>query len=294
MEGEADKTVPDVNVRAGHKKGCFLPIGDRSLMVEVKRPPMPSPPSQAEPPAKLFPPTSSTLVNRLLAEDAGTRETSVARFCTQYYPAIYGLARSLGLKEHDAQDRVQDFFVEVVRDGLLQRFDPERGNRLSTWLIRCFRNMELSHRTTASAIKRGGGREFVEFDPEHAEHSYRAAHLALLAPELTFDLMLAREIWLAARAQLQRKHDDKGNGLLVRDLMPICLMDRWPPRPMPTQEELAAKHQTTPTRLKAFFNRTLKVQARRCFDEEALAAHAGITDSDTEHLWLLLCKHGEE
>lgn len=252
------------------------------------------PSSQAQRPPKLFPTTSGTLIARLRAEDASTRETSVARFCTQYYPAIYGYARSLGLKEHDAQDRVQDFFMEVVRDGLLQRFDPARGTRLSTWLISCFRNMEASHRTSASALKRGGGHELVEFDPEHAEHSYRAAHLAMLAPEPTFDLMLAREIWFAAKAQLQRKHDDKGNGALVRELLPICLMDRWPPRPMPTQEELAARHQTTPTRLKAFFNRTLKVQARRFFDEEALAAHAGITESDTEHLWLLLCRYGED
>lgn len=255
---------------------------------------MPAPPSQAQPPAKLFPPTSSTLIARLLTEDARTREVSVARFCTQYYPAIYGLARSLGLKEHDAQDRVQDFFVEVVRDGLLQKFDPQRGNRLSTWLIRCFRNMELSHRASISTLKRGGGREFVEFDPEHAEHSYRAAHLAHLAPESTFDLMLAREIWLTAKAQLQKKHERKGNGDLVQVLLPVCLMDRWPPHPMPTQEELAARHQTSPARLKAFFHRTLKLQARRYFHEEALAAHHGITDSDTEHLWMLLCMHGEE
>ena len=252
------------------------------------------PPAYTQVPAKLFPTTSGTLITSLRHEDAKTRETSVARFCTQYYPAIYGYARSLGLKEHDAQDRVQDFFVEVVRDGLLQKFDPQRGNRLSTWLIRCFRNMELSHRASASAIKRGGGREFVEFDPEHAEHSYRAAHLADLAPEPTFDLMLAREIWLAAKAHLQQKHEAKGNGALVGDLLPICLLDRWPPRPIPTQEELAARHETTPTRLKAFFNRTLKTQARRCFDEEALAAHAGITDSDTEHLWMLLCRYGDE
>lgn len=251
-------------------------------------------PSQASNPAKLFPTTSLTLIAGLRNGDSKSRETSVARFCAQYYPAIYGYARSLGLKEHDAQDRVQDFFVEVVRDGLLQKFDPARGTRLSTWLIRCFRNMELSHRASISALKRGGGREFVEFDPEHAEHSYRAAHLAHLAPEPTFDLMLAREVWLAGKARLQQKHEAKGQGALVRDLLPLALMDRWPPHPMPSQEELATRHRTTPTRLKAFFNRTLKLQARRFFDEEALAAHQGITEADTQHLWMLLCKYGED
>jgi DNA-directed RNA polymerase specialized sigma24 family protein len=286
--------MTEVNVAANSKKH-FLTNHHHSLMVGLRiRSSMSLPSNQAQRPARLFPTTSGTLITRLRAEDASTRETSVARFCLRYYPAIYGYARSMGLKEHDAQDRVQDFFFEVVRDDLLRRFDPGRGTRLSTWLISCFRKMEASHRTAASALKRGGGHELVEFDPEHAEHSYQAAHLAHLAPEPTFDLMLAREIWRAARARLQQKHDDKGNGALVRELLPVCLMDRWPPRPMPTQEELAAKHQTTPTRLKAFFNRTLKAQGRRLFDEEALAAHAGITESDTQHLWLLLCQHGEE
>jgi len=102
----------------------------------------------------------------------------------------------LGWREADAQDRAQDFFVEVVRDDLLARFDAQRGTRLSSWLMTCFKNLEFNHRTAQSSQKRGGGNQFVSLDSEHAEHSYRAAHLAHLAPEPTFDLMLAREIWL--------------------------------------------------------------------------------------------------
>jgi DNA-directed RNA polymerase specialized sigma24 family protein len=255
---------------------------------------MPFPPLHPASITRLFPTTSQTLICRLKDADTKTREMSLARFCTLYYPAIYGYARGLGMKEPDAQDRVQDFFVEVVRDGLLQQFDPARGSRLSSWLMACFRNMESSHRTAGAAAKRGGGREFVEFDPEHAEHSYRAAHLAHLAPEPTFDLMLAREIWLAATSTLFRKHEAKGNGPLVRDLLPLSIMDRWPPHPMPTQDELATRHGTTSLRLKAFFNRTLKNQVRREFNEEAVSACPGITAGDIDHLWVLLCRYGDD
>lgn len=218
---------------------------------------------------------------------------SLARFCTQYYPAIYGYARALGLPEADAKDRVQDFFVEVVRDGLLSQYDVERGSRLSSWLMTCFKNLVSSHHTANSAQKRGGGREFVPFDSNHAEHSFRAAHLAHLDPGPTFDLLLAREIWLAAKARLLKKHTDKGNGKLVADLLPFTLMDRWPQPPMPTQEELATRHETSPTRLKAFFNRTLRLQAKRAFEEEAQAAAAGIDHSELDHLWHLICRYGE-
>lgn len=243
--------------------------------------------------AGLFPTTSRTLVTNIQAADARTREVSVARFCTIYYRSIYGYARALGLKEEDAQDRVQDFFVEVVRDGLLLRFDQTRETRLSSWLMCCFRNMVNSHHRAGNAQKRGGGREFVEFNAELAEHSYLAAHLAHLAPEPTFDLMLAREVWQAAKAALLQKHAAKGQRDLATDLLPLTLLEQWPPRPMPTQEEMAKRHETTTTRLKAFFNRTLKAQARRAFDAECAAVCPGISEADTQHLWNLLRKYGE-
>ena len=246
----------------------------------------------SEPP-RLFPTTSRTLIQALKAPDQKMREMSLARFCTQYYPAIYGYARAMGLPEADAKDRVQDFFVEVVRDGLLSHYDMERGSRLSSWLMKCFKNLVNSHHAARSAQKRGGGQEFVELDSEHAEHSFRAAHLAHLDPGPTFDLMLAREIWLAAKTRLMKKHHDKGNGKLMADLLPLVLMDRWPLRPMPTQEELAVRHGTTSVRIKAFFNRTLRVQAQRFFEEEAQAASPGIPETELDHLWHLLCRYGE-
>lgn len=243
---------------------------------------------------QLFPTTSSTLLVLLQSPDPRDREIGVARFCSLYYPAIYGYARALGLKEPDAQDRVQDFFVEVVRDALLEKFDPKRESRLSAWLMRCFRNMVSNQRAAQNARKRGGGREFVEFDPEYAEHSYRAAHLAQLAPEPTFDLMLAREVWQAAKVKLLQIYERKGQREFITDLLPITLLEQWPPRPMPTQEEMARRHATTPVRLKAFFNRTLKVQAKRAFGTECAADSPGITEGDVDHLWSLLCRYGAD
>ena len=73
----------------------------------------------------------------------------------------------------------------------------------------------------------------------------------------------------------------------------MVLVDRWPLPPMPTQEDLAERHGTTPVRMKAFFNRTLRVQARRAFDGEAQAASPGIPETELAHLWLLLCRYGE-
>lgn len=243
--------------------------------------------------SKRFPTTSRTLIEEINASDPQRRHVSLERFCAQYYPPIYGYARALGLSEADAKDRVQDFFVEVIRDDLLAKYDLSRDRRLSTWLMKCFKHLVLNHQAYAAAGKRGGGREFVEFDPDHAEHAYRSAHLAQLEPGPTFDLMLARQIWQVARASLAGKHREKGKGDLVDTLLPLVLMDRWPPPPVPSQEEVAGQHGTTVLRLKAFFNRTLRMQAARQFAIELQTASPGITEEEIDHLWSLLRRHGE-
>lgn len=244
-------------------------------------------------PSLRFPSTSQTILEELKSPDAKTWEISLARFYALYYPSIYSYARSLDLKPEDAKDRTQDFFVKVVADELLSRFDARRCTRFRYWLMTCFRNLVRHKRAAEKAGKRGGGLEFLEYDANLVENHYHAAQLAHLGTEDTFDLMLARKIWEAVKNTLILKHREKGQEALVTALLPLTLMDRWPPQPMPTQEEMAASHHTTPARLKAFFNRTLKVQARRAFDQEAESIHPGISTEELDHFWHLLRLHGE-
>lgn len=253
------------------------------------------PPTVSSPPAsdRLFPLTSQTLLENIQVADQKTREVSLAQFCSLYYPAIYGYGRKLGLTVEDAQDRTQDFFVEVVRDGLLKRFDAARGTRFSSWLMKCFKNLEMNHRAASATIKRGGGRTFVEFDTNCVEHSYQSAHGTNLPMEPAFDLMLARGLWEMTCDQLRAKHARTANAGLVSELLPLLLIERWPAAPAPSQEEVAARHGTTAVRLKAFFNRTLKTQARRLFGESSAHANPGISEQETADLWALLCLYGE-
>lgn len=242
---------------------------------------------------RLFPTTSESLVDQLNAPEQKLRETALAAFCAVYYPPLYGYARAMGFQEADAQDRVQDFFMEVVRRDMLQRYNRDTGSRFSTWLITCFKNLVFNHQAQGRSQKKGGKLQFVEFDATHAEQSYQTSYLTQLDPDPTFDLMLAREIWRMARPAIMALHQGKSSQALVSELLQNVLMDRWPPKPEPSQEEVAARHGTTPTRLKAFFSRTLKAQARRCFDNAGQLASSGISDSELDHLWHLLTHYGE-
>ena len=243
--------------------------------------------------ARLFPITSHTLIQCIQQGDASERQLSLAKFCTLYYPAIYGFARMRGLSVDDAQDRVQDFFVEVVRDDLLAKFDPERGSRLSSWLMTCFKNLDLNERAKAGTRKRGGQHEFVSFDTDFAERCHHIAHVWHLTEDSAQDLALALSLWRSAEMRLRARYLGTSNESLVSDLLPLVLAPRWPETPALTQEQMASKHGTTAVRLKAFFNRTLRAQAERFFAEEAALANPGITAEEISELWRMLRHHAE-
>jgi hypothetical protein len=210
-----------------------------------------------------------------------------------YYPPIYGYARAMGFQEADAQDRVQDFFVEVVKEDLLSKYQRNQGARFSSWLITCFKNLVFNQHAKSQTQKRGGGLRLVDFDAAQAESSFQATYITHLDPDPTFDLMLARQMWQMAKRGVQELYRGKPNQGLVIELIPIILAESWPTGPSQSQEELAARHGTTPTRLKAFYNRTLKTQARRCFDQSGQLSSPGISDSELDHLWHLLVHYGE-
>lgn len=270
--------ISDCDAASPHLPIYPYSANEHSLMAESQR---------------LFPITSQTLIQKIQSDDHGLRELSVARFCTLYYKPIYGFARLRGLSEADAEDRTQDFFVEVIAKNLLSKFDLAHGSKLSSWLMKCFVNMELNHRSAASAVKRGGGWKFVSFDTDFAEHAYRSVKLAHLSDTSSLDLLLARTFWRLAQRRLEDRHSSTANEELVKEVLPFVLAERWPEPPVPSQAEMAKKHGTTVVRLKAFFNRTLKAQAERYFTEEASASNPGISELEINELWLLLRAHAE-
>ena len=237
---------------------------------------------------RLFPQTSQTLIHHVQNGDSETRALSLARFCSIYYPAIYGFARMRGLNRDDAQDLTQDFFVEIVRDELLAKFDPAHGSRLSSWLMTCFKHLELNHRAAQASKKRGGGHEFVSFDTDFAEQCHQTIQVSHLTEASAVDLTLARSFWRAAQTRIRARYLGTSNEPLVSELLPLVLVNRWPDAPALSQSEMAKKHGTTAVRLKAFFNRTLRTQAERLFREEALFANSGITNEEIAELWGLL------
>ena len=244
------------------------------------------------PPSNRFPTTSGTLLGKLQSADDGIRYEGVASFGKVYGPVLFGFARSQGMGVEDAEDLIQDFMVRVMEEGLLDRFDRSNGSRLSSWLMKVLTNQARKEHTARTALKRGGNAVHLDFDTLDADLEYhRMPHLAASAPEVRFDLATARRLWSMAVVKLRNRYAQRTLAALVTELEPLVLLSRWPPAPALSQSEMAAIYGLSAVKLKAFFNHTLKGQARAHFIEEAKAASPGITDEDIKHLWELLCAH---
>ena len=242
--------------------------------------------------ANRFPTTSETLLGKLQSGDAGIRYEGVTRFGKVYGPVLLGWARSQGMSVQDAEDSVQDLLVRVIEDDLLDGFDRTNGSRLSSWLITVFANQARKAHSARGALKRGGGAIHVEFDSLNGDQECgQMLHLAAMDPEVRFDLAVARRLWSLAVVKWRLRYAEKPQAKLVADLEPFVLLLRWPSAPELSQREVAQKHGLSTAQLKAFFNHTLKSQAKFDFFEEAGAASPGITEADIEHLWELLRAH---
>lgn len=246
----------------------------------------------AESQAHRFPTTSITLLEWLQAGQEVERRRSLEHFCQFYQLPIYGWLRMLGQTPQDAQDHTQIFLMEKVWQEKLAGFDREHGARFRSWLMTCLKNQVIKDHKAKQTLKRGGGKVILRLDTEALEREVLNAQTTHLEPGPTFDLLLAREIWRAVRSILTGSQKPQ-KVALMRDLLPAVLMEKWPPPPFPSQQDIADKHGTTLVKLRGYFHHTLKSKTRRVFNEEARACSPGITSEDLDYLWHMLRRHGE-
>ena len=87
------------------------------------------------------------------------------------YP-VYAFVRRRGRGRQDAQDLTQDFFMHLLQKGTLSRVDPRRG-RFRNFLLGALQLYLANSAERASAVKRGGGCQWVFLDDDAAESCYQ-------------------------------------------------------------------------------------------------------------------------
>lgn len=117
--------------------------------------------------------TNWTLVIRAEATDPDIRRAALAELCDAYWYPLYVFARGRGASHDDAADLTQAFFVHLIEKHALHGLD-RAVVRFRAYLLASFRNFTADVRDRNEAIKRGGGRTHVTFDPVVLDRRYSA------------------------------------------------------------------------------------------------------------------------
>ena len=148
-----------------------------------------------------FPDTQWSLVLRAARGEETAAKTALADLYRAYWYPLYVFARRSNHQPVDAEDHVQDFFVELNGKNIWADADPLRG-RLRHFLITCFgRWMTQAYRRDHTQ-RRGGHAPHLPLDTTGAESRYGQEPADRHTPETLCHQVWAREVLDGAMRKL--------------------------------------------------------------------------------------------
>ncbi len=163
---------------------------------------MPSFEQESQPPKDgIFPATRWTLIHRARMP-GGEGEVAMEELCRRYWFPIYAFLRGRGCRKEEAEDVTQGFFQLLLRQGLFQAADAERG-RLRSFLLTALKNYHASYLRNSRTQKRGGGDDVLSFDIEDAETRFAGQPIDTDDPEKIYLAAWARTLIEQAREKLR-------------------------------------------------------------------------------------------
>jgi len=111
---------------------------------------------------------------------------ALATLCQTYWYPLYVFVRRQGFSAEESQDLTQEFFARLLEKDFLALVDREKG-RFRSFLLAACKHFLSNERDKARTKKRGGGREPISIDVDHAEGRYRLEPAHDLTPEKLFE-----------------------------------------------------------------------------------------------------------
>ncbi len=212
----------------------------------------------------------------VLAARGPSREAEMALedLCEKYWKPLYTFAVHLGCPPAEAEDRVQSFFLQVLRKELFHKACPQKG-KLRSFLLTAFRRHVQDEWSAKNAAKRGGDVEKIPFD-ETWQSDER------LEKSDEFDREWGRCILELALARLQRRYASEGKEEVFVLLRPYLSGDR----PEQGWQKLAEQADMSAGALKVALHR-LRKRFAEALREEVLETLGEAEDLEDELHYLL-------
>lgn len=168
-----------------------------------------------------FETTQWSLILEAAESPSGSHLNALDQLCRRYHPPLLAFTRGFGLKEQDAQDLVQSFFLHLIAKNLPGRVNPEIG-RFHSFLLGSLRNFIHATHRDATRQRRGGDRgSHQSLHDESASMANQLAHQD--SPDLAFDREWAHTLIQIALAELETEQMAQGTGERFQVLRPLLL-----------------------------------------------------------------------
>lgn len=164
-----------------------------------------------------FATTHWSVVAQSALTDVPEATKALERLCEMYWAPIYSFIRRRGYPPADAQDLTQSFFAFFLRTKAYARTDRLHG-KFRSFLLASVKNFLSDHWDRDSAMKRGGGYQFISLDPETAEAFYDTATASDSTVECLFELRWAKTVTAGALNSLRKELQAEGKLKLFEQL----------------------------------------------------------------------------
>lgn len=165
-----------------------------------------------------FPTTRWSVISDAGDSQSPRAESALDELCRCYWYPLYVYARHVGTAPTDAQDLVQSFFVDFLKENYLQGLDSKKG-RFRAYLLVCFKNHSRNEWKRAGRQKRGGGADHLPLDRATADEKFQSL-MAAETPEKMYDRAWVVTLLERVLAQLGEEMQPNGQRELFQELKP--------------------------------------------------------------------------
>jgi DNA-directed RNA polymerase specialized sigma24 family protein len=162
--------------------------------------------------AATFPPTKWTLIKHVRQGSEEERLQALEMLCRAYWFPLYAYARRQGLSEHESEDAVQSFIVNLLGSNLFAKADQAEG-RLRYYLVTSFSHYLSNRRRHNNTQRRGGAIPHIPLPHPDAEGRYQVELASSDAPpDVVYHRKWAESLIERTINRLKTKFESHGQG----------------------------------------------------------------------------------
>ena len=166
-----------------------------------------------------FPTTHWSMVVSAGASHSSVAGQAMGMLCENYWFPLYAFVRRKGHSPQDAEDLLQEFFVQLLEHDWVARADRSKG-RFRSFLLTVLSRFLANQWDKVSSQKRGGHLRRVPMFIEDAENRFSREPVDTCTPEQEFERQWALTVLERVLDRLREEYVERGRTALFDALKP--------------------------------------------------------------------------